>query len=200
MTCSHSSKSRRETAARTGSPRRCGHECADRRLVSVVHRVSMKSSFKGATTAPFITSHPDSFNDNDWIQRPSSFFFDICAWHLNSHHLESQLPHSTQHIESTSWSLPPAPSSPQPPWSIFTVNYLIGRVRRSWDELTREHDDVKWALNFLNKTSSDNKGPQAEQSGIFSVEILSISRHKYCWLLPHYNGIPSDKSLERIDA
>jgi hypothetical protein len=44
------------------------------------------------------------------------------------------------------------------------------------------------------------EGTQTEQSGIFSAEILSIYSAQVPLNIPHYNGIPSDRNVERIDA
>jgi hypothetical protein len=44
------------------------------------------------------------------------------------------------------------------------------------------------------------KGPQAEQSGIFSAEILLIYSAQVPFIIARLYGIPSDRSLERIDA
>jgi hypothetical protein len=44
------------------------------------------------------------------------------------------------------------------------------------------------------------KGCKLNNLAYFRLKFCPYTRHKYCWLLPHYNGIPSDRSLERIDA
>jgi hypothetical protein len=45
-----------------------------------------------------------------------------------------------------------------------------------------------------------SEGPQAEQSGIFSAKILSICSVQVLLIIAPCNGIPSDRSLEWIDA
>jgi hypothetical protein len=92
----------------------------------------------------------------------------------------------------------------------------VGEEAREFEDRLRNPRDLaknRIALKLLNFGNFSKKvnqfsavsggfprGPQAEQSGIFSVEILSIYSAPVLLIITHYNRIPSDRSLERIDA
>jgi hypothetical protein len=60
-----------------------------------------------------------------------------------------------------------------------------------------------WALKYCGKPRGikvETRGRKLSNPVCVRLKFCPYAQHKYCWLLPHYNGIPSDVNLERIDA
>jgi hypothetical protein len=48
--------------------------------------------------------------------------------------------------------------------------------------------------------ASETRGRKLSNPAYFRLKFCPYTRHKYCWLVPHHNRIPSDRCLERIDT